>query len=131
MEGWPRCPTNTAWCSRPPVPAVAPQRSAGPSSPTPCARPTLLRWTPGSRACCGNQACERLRQSHDLAEPVPPPVGKAVARFLGLVKIRRVVPLGRWQEPEDIAAMAIFLASELAKNVTGQTVNVDGGFVMH
>lgn len=46
-------------------------------------------------------------------------------------KIRRVVPLGRWQEPEDIAAMAVFLASARAKNVTGQTINVDGGFVMH
>jgi NAD(P)-dependent dehydrogenase (short-subunit alcohol dehydrogenase family) len=46
-------------------------------------------------------------------------------------KIRRVVPLGRWQEPEDVAAMAVFLASERGKNVTGQTVNVDGGFVMH
>jgi NAD(P)-dependent dehydrogenase (short-subunit alcohol dehydrogenase family) len=46
-------------------------------------------------------------------------------------KIRRVVPLGRWQEPEDIAAMAVFLASARAANVTGQTVNVDGGFVMH
>jgi NAD(P)-dependent dehydrogenase (short-subunit alcohol dehydrogenase family) len=46
-------------------------------------------------------------------------------------KIRRLVPLGRWQEPEDIAAMAVFLASDRAKNVTGQTVNVDGGFVMH
>jgi NAD(P)-dependent dehydrogenase (short-subunit alcohol dehydrogenase family) len=46
-------------------------------------------------------------------------------------KIRRLVPLGRWQEPEDIAAMAVFLASDCAKNVTGQTINVDGGFVMH
>ena len=46
-------------------------------------------------------------------------------------KIRHVVPLGRWQEPEDIAAMAVFLASERAKNITGQTINVDGGFVMH
>jgi NAD(P)-dependent dehydrogenase (short-subunit alcohol dehydrogenase family) len=46
-------------------------------------------------------------------------------------KIRRVVPLGRWQEPEDIAAMAVFLASARARNVTGQTINVDGGFVMH
>lgn len=46
-------------------------------------------------------------------------------------KIRQVVPLGRWQEPEDIAAMAVFLASDRAKNVTGQTINVDGGFVMH
>ena len=46
-------------------------------------------------------------------------------------KIRRVVPLGRWQEPEDLAAMAVFLASPRARNVTGQTINVDGGFVMH
>ena len=46
-------------------------------------------------------------------------------------KVRRVVPLGRWQTPEDIAAMAVFLASARAANVTGQTVNVDGGFVMH
>jgi NAD(P)-dependent dehydrogenase (short-subunit alcohol dehydrogenase family) len=46
-------------------------------------------------------------------------------------KIRRVVPLGRWQTPEDIAAMVVFLASPRAGNVTGQTINVDGGFVMH
>jgi 2-hydroxycyclohexanecarboxyl-CoA dehydrogenase len=46
-------------------------------------------------------------------------------------KIRRLVPLGRWQEPEDMAAMVVFLASERGRNITGQTVNVDGGFVMH
>jgi 2-hydroxycyclohexanecarboxyl-CoA dehydrogenase len=46
-------------------------------------------------------------------------------------KIRKLVPLNRWQEPEDVAAMAVFLASERARNVTGQTINVDGGFVMH
>lgn len=45
-------------------------------------------------------------------------------------KIARVVPLGRWQEPQDIADMAVFLASRRARNVTGQTINVDGGFVM-
>ena len=42
-----------------------------------------------------------------------------------------MTPLGRWQTPEDVAAMAVFLASRRAQNVTGQTVNVDGGFVMH
>jgi NAD(P)-dependent dehydrogenase (short-subunit alcohol dehydrogenase family) len=46
-------------------------------------------------------------------------------------KIRHLVPLRRWQTPEDMAAMALFLASSKAKNVTGQTVNVDGGWVMH
>lgn len=46
-------------------------------------------------------------------------------------KIRRLVPLNRWQKPEDIAAMTVFLASSRAANVTGQTINVDGGYVMH
>jgi 2-hydroxycyclohexanecarboxyl-CoA dehydrogenase len=45
-------------------------------------------------------------------------------------KIRRVAPLGRWQTAEDVAAAAVFLASRLADNVTGQAVNVDGGQVM-
>jgi NAD(P)-dependent dehydrogenase (short-subunit alcohol dehydrogenase family) len=46
-------------------------------------------------------------------------------------KIKKVVPLNRWQQPEDIAAMAVFLASNRARNITGQTINVDGGWVMH
>jgi NAD(P)-dependent dehydrogenase (short-subunit alcohol dehydrogenase family) len=46
-------------------------------------------------------------------------------------KIRQLVPLNRWQTPEDMAAMAVFLASPRAHNITGQTINVDGGYVMH
>ena len=46
-------------------------------------------------------------------------------------KVRAVAPLGRWQETEDIADMVVFLSSERAQNVTGQTINVDGGQVMH
>ena len=46
-------------------------------------------------------------------------------------KIRTVVPLGKWQTPEAIADMIVFLSSDRAEHVTGQTINVDGGFVMH
>jgi 2-hydroxycyclohexanecarboxyl-CoA dehydrogenase len=46
-------------------------------------------------------------------------------------KIKQMVPLGTWQEPSDIADMVTFLASKRARQVTGQTINVDGGFVMH
>lgn len=46
-------------------------------------------------------------------------------------KIRKVVPLGRWQTCEDIADMVVFLSSDRAAQVTGQTINVDGGFVIH
>ena len=43
----------------------------------------------------------------------------------------RSVPLGRYNEPEDVAAMILFLAGPGSRNITGQTINVDGGLVMH
>jgi 2-hydroxycyclohexanecarboxyl-CoA dehydrogenase len=46
-------------------------------------------------------------------------------------KVRTIVPLGKWQQPQDIANMAVFLSSNRAAQVTGQTINVDGGYVMH
>jgi 2-hydroxycyclohexanecarboxyl-CoA dehydrogenase len=46
-------------------------------------------------------------------------------------KMGKVVPLGRWQKPEDVANMVVFLSSDRASEVTGQTINVDGGYVMH
>jgi 2-hydroxycyclohexanecarboxyl-CoA dehydrogenase len=46
-------------------------------------------------------------------------------------KIERIAPLGRWQTAEEIAALALYLASDHARNITGQTLNVDGGQVMH
>ena len=39
------------------------------------------------------------------------------------------IPIGRANAPEDIAAMAVFLASPGARNITGQAYNVDGGLV--
>ena len=46
-------------------------------------------------------------------------------------KTQRVLPLGRPQTAEDIANMALLLASDVCRNVTGQCINVDSGFVMH
>ena len=48
-------------------------------------------------------------------------------------KKRRVgteVPLGRMGTPDDIARAAVFLASDDARYITAQTINVDGGNVM-
>ena len=39
------------------------------------------------------------------------------------------IPLGRLGEPADIAGPAVFLASDLARYVTGVTLPVDGGFL--
>jgi 2-hydroxycyclohexanecarboxyl-CoA dehydrogenase len=46
-------------------------------------------------------------------------------------KLKAIVPLGRWQKAEDVANMVAFLSSDRAGEVTGQTINVDGGYVMH
>jgi NAD(P)-dependent dehydrogenase (short-subunit alcohol dehydrogenase family) len=40
-------------------------------------------------------------------------------------------PLGRLAEPQDVANMALFLASDEASYCTGQAMNVTGGMVMH
>ena len=40
-----------------------------------------------------------------------------------------VIPLRRANDPEDIGAMAVFLASPGARNITGQCYNVDGGLI--
>ncbi|MGG3738661.1 3-oxoacyl-[acyl-carrier-protein] reductase [Aeribacillus pallidus] len=40
------------------------------------------------------------------------------------------IPLGRFGEPSDIAKVAVFLASDAANYMTGQTLHVDGGMVM-
>ncbi|MCF6460160.1 SDR family NAD(P)-dependent oxidoreductase [Clostridium sp. Cult3] len=39
------------------------------------------------------------------------------------------IPLKRFQTPEDIAAMAVFLASDCGKNINGESINLDGGVV--
>ena len=46
-------------------------------------------------------------------------------------RVKSVTPLRRPQEPEDIANLVVFLASEEARNITGQAINVDGGALMH
>ena len=40
------------------------------------------------------------------------------------------IPLARWGKPEDIVGVILFLCSELAQYVTGQTIHVNGGFFM-
>ncbi|MDX6475530.1 MAG: hypothetical protein QOH95_1041 [Gaiellaceae bacterium] len=50
------------------------------------------------------------------------------------VKVKRVqeiVPLQRMGKPEEVAQLALFLASDRSSYVTGSTYYVDGGFVRH
>ena len=46
-------------------------------------------------------------------------------------RVADIIPMKREQTPEDIGWTAVFLASEHARNITGQAIMVDGGSVMH
>lgn len=41
------------------------------------------------------------------------------------------IPLGRFQTPEDVSDLIVFLASEQGGYVTGQAINTTGGQEMH
>jgi NAD(P)-dependent dehydrogenase (short-subunit alcohol dehydrogenase family) len=46
-------------------------------------------------------------------------------------KVRfKEIPMGRAQTPEEIAAFVSYLASDDAKNITGQNIMLNGGHVM-
>lgn len=45
-------------------------------------------------------------------------------------KIQAPLPLKTFSTPEDVANLALFLASDLARTITGQSINVDAGQIM-
>jgi 3-oxoacyl-[acyl-carrier protein] reductase len=45
-------------------------------------------------------------------------------------KALQLIPLGRMGKPADIAHTAVFLASDKASFITGQTIHVNGGEAM-
>jgi 2-deoxy-D-gluconate 3-dehydrogenase len=51
------------------------------------------------------------------------------SQALGAAMVAKI-PLARMGEPDDIATVAVFLASSAAKYVTGQNVTVDGGYLL-
>ena len=48
----------------------------------------------------------------------------------GLEQAAKFIPMGRVGEPEDIADVAVFLASDAARYLTGQVITVDGGLLV-
>jgi NAD(P)-dependent dehydrogenase (short-subunit alcohol dehydrogenase family) len=60
--------------------------------------------------------------------------GRAAAENISLAEAERWFlkdqPIPRMSKPEEIAAAVLFLASDDAATITGQTLNVDSGFRM-
>lgn len=64
-----------------------------------------------------------------LIQTVPQHAGKQ-PRQVFLDVCERGVPLGREQTVEDIGRLAVFLASDEARNITGEEIKVDGGITL-
>jgi 3-oxoacyl-[acyl-carrier protein] reductase len=58
---------------------------------------------------------------------LPTFMGKKEVDAEGLARYEKTVPLGRLNEPDDLAHAAVFLASDEASMITGTTIEVDGG----
>jgi NAD(P)-dependent dehydrogenase (short-subunit alcohol dehydrogenase family) len=44
--------------------------------------------------------------------------------------LERLSPQNRMIDPEEVAAMVVTLAGDLAQGINGQAINIDGGTVM-
>jgi NAD(P)-dependent dehydrogenase (short-subunit alcohol dehydrogenase family) len=47
-----------------------------------------------------------------------------------LETMKNSVPMGRYGRAEEIADVVLWLSSDAASYVTGQSISVDGGFIM-
>ena len=93
------------------------------------------------RACALKLAAEGadlvLSDFKREAAGLPPQEAKAKGMSLEEYRAKivadtgRNIPLGRMAEPEDVANMVAFLASDEAVHVTGQAYNVNGGTLFH
>jgi len=79
----------------------------------------------------GGTEVEWLRQTAEKQEEA---MGKEEAERRRQAQLR-VYPLGRFYgslgKPEDVANIVVFLSSDVARWVTGQTISVSGGYHMH
>lgn len=82
-----------------------------------------------SKTAAKELAREKIRVNCILPGFIDTPMAQAVPDKVK-DKIVAQVPLGKFGEPEDIADMATFLASERSKYVTGSVIEVTGGYSM-
>jgi 3-oxoacyl-[acyl-carrier protein] reductase len=75
-----------------------------------------------NNVCPGLTLTDRMRELYGGRAQA---VGRSLEDVLGEEAAR--IPLRRLAQAEDVAALVVFLASELARQITGTTIQVDGG----
>jgi len=78
--------------------------------------------------CPSMTMTERIAARETEAEDAGP---EALEKYRSTMKkIIRLYPLRKLGTPQDIADMVVFMASERANHITGQTISVNGGYCM-
>jgi NAD(P)-dependent dehydrogenase (short-subunit alcohol dehydrogenase family) len=80
--------------------------------------------------CPGLLWTDMWRSIAEVIRPTNPEYATLTPRQMFERRVAEWIPLKREQTPEDIGHAAVFLASEEARNITGQALMVDGGVVM-
>jgi NAD(P)-dependent dehydrogenase (short-subunit alcohol dehydrogenase family) len=83
-----------------------------------------LLWTPMWRRIAEHKYAINEVDSTEISDTLSP-------REIFDRSVKERIPLGREQTPEDIGYLSTFLASDFARNITGQTINVSGGSHMN
>jgi glucose 1-dehydrogenase len=90
----------------------------------------------GMRMLMRNAAVElapyKIRVNNVAPGAIATPINKAtLADPAKVATLQRIIPLARLGEPDEVAQVVVFLASEAASYVTGSTYYVDGGMVRY
>ncbi len=80
--------------------------------------------------CPGLLYTDMWRNIGEVMRETDPAYASLTPRQMFEKRVEEWVPMKREQTPEDIGNAAVFLASEEARNITGQALMVDGGVVM-
>jgi NAD(P)-dependent dehydrogenase (short-subunit alcohol dehydrogenase family) len=84
-----------------------------------------------SNAICPGSITTSLREtSREILGPGAPDMQRGVGTS-SPEKLRELIPLGTKGTPDDVAGVAVFLASAESDYFNGQTLVVDGGWIAH
>lgn len=76
-------------------------------------------------------AADRIRVNGIAPGAIRTPINEDATEGEAGKKLLKLIPYGRIGEPEDVAALALFMASDRADYMTGSTVFVDGGMSLY
>lgn len=121
------------------VAAHAARRSVSPYA---VSKSALLRYTTGLavalapagirvNAVCPGAVWSRFQQQNMTAfQGAAAPLDEGELEEAFLQRYVDLIPMGRVQTPDDVGQAASFLASDHARNITGQCLHVDGGMIL-